>query len=148
MPEYQCCKLNANVVMFNWITNTAVISQFLCSRKSDPTKKGLNSCETNQFSIFESNYTMAGKQAIRTSTGNKHLRVLLSKDLSWNSHIFAVVAKSNRLLGLLKRTFGKRSTALLVDYKVTVCLTCDKAQLSIALMFSYVGARYNRHPFG
>ena len=60
MPEYQCCKLNANVVTFNWITNTALISQFLCSRKSDPTKKGLNSCETNQFSIFESNYTMAG----------------------------------------------------------------------------------------
>ena len=47
---------------------------------------------------------------------NKHLGVLLSEDLSWKSHIFAVVAKSNILLGLLKRTFGKRSKALLVGY--------------------------------
>ena len=47
---------------------------------------------------------------------NKHLGVFLSEDLSWKSHIFAVVAKSNILLGLLKRTFGKRSKALLVGY--------------------------------
>ena len=58
------------------------------------------------------NCSMARKQV----QVNKHLGVLLSEDLSWKSHIFAVVAKSNILLGLLKRTFGKRSKALLVGY--------------------------------
>ena len=55
---------------------------------------------------------MARKQV----QANKHLGVLLSEHLSWKSHILAVVAKSNILLGLLKRTFGKRSKALLVGY--------------------------------
>ena len=58
------------------------------------------------------NCSMARKQV----QANKHLGVFLSEDLSWKSHIFAVVAKSNILLGLLKRTFGKRSKALLVGY--------------------------------
>ena len=65
------------------------------------------------------NYTMANKQ-LEQVKAHKYLGVLPSEDLSWKSHIFPVVAKSNKLLGLLKRTFGKRSKALLVGYKVMV----------------------------
>ena len=34
---------------------------------------------------------------------HKHLGVVLSDDLSWEPHILSTVARSNRLLDLLKR---------------------------------------------
>ena len=38
-------------------------------------------------------------------------------DLSWKPHVLSVVVRSNRLLGLLKRTFGSHSKALFTGYR-------------------------------
>ena len=51
---------------------------------------------------------------------HKHLGVVLSDDLSWKPHVLSVVARSNRLLGLLKRTFGSHSQALFTGYKAMI----------------------------
>ena len=51
---------------------------------------------------------------------HKHLGVVLSDDLSWKPHVLSVVARSNRLLGLLKRTFGSHSKALFTGYKAMI----------------------------
>ena len=37
-------------------------------------------------------------------------------DLSWKSHVLSVAAKANRVLGLLKRTFGRRPEAIKMGY--------------------------------
>ena len=52
---------------------------------------------------------------------HKHLGVVLSNDLSWKPHLLSVVARLNRLLGLLKGTFGSHSKALFTGYKAMVC---------------------------
>ena len=46
--------------------------------------------------------------------------MILSEDLPWKSHVLSITARAKRLLGLLKRTFGMQSKALLVRYKVMV----------------------------
>lgn len=51
---------------------------------------------------------------------HKHLGVTLSSDLSWKSHVLSVAAKANRILGLLKRTFGRCSEAIKIGYKSMV----------------------------
>ena len=43
--------------------------------------------------------------------------MVLSSDLSWKPRVLSVVARSNRLLGLLKWTFGSHSKALFTGYK-------------------------------
>ena len=45
---------------------------------------------------------------------HKHLGVKLSSDLSWKTHVLTVAAKTNKLLGLLKITFGKCSEAIII----------------------------------
>ena len=49
-------------------------------------------------------------------SSHKHFGVTLSSDLSWKSHVLPVVAKANRILGLLKRTFGRCSEAIKMGY--------------------------------
>jgi len=45
---------------------------------------------------------------------HKHLGVILSSDLSWKMHVvLTVAAKANKILGLLKCTFGKCSEAII-----------------------------------
>ena len=51
---------------------------------------------------------------------HKHLGVIISSDLSWKPHVLSVAAKANRILGLLKRTFGKCSEAITIGYKSIV----------------------------
>lgn len=46
--------------------------------------------------------------------------MVLSDDLSWKPHVLSVVARSNRLLGLLKRSFGPHPKALFTGYKVMI----------------------------
>ena len=48
---------------------------------------------------------------------HKHLGVTFSSDLSWKHHVLAIAAKANRILGLLKRTFGRCSEAIITGYK-------------------------------
>ena len=62
------------------------------------------------------NYTINSKLLTQVPT-HKHLGVVLSSDLSWKPHVLSVVARSNRLLGLLKRTFGSHSKALFTGYR-------------------------------
>ena len=49
-------------------------------------------------------------------SSHKHLGVTLSCDLSWKCHVLSVAAKPNRVLGLLKRTFGRCSEAIKMGY--------------------------------
>ena len=55
-------------------------------------------------------YNINSTPLIKVSS-HKHLGVTLSCDLSWKSHVLSVAAKANRVLGLLKRTFGRCSEA-------------------------------------
>jgi hypothetical protein len=59
----------------------------------------------------------------------KYLGVTLTSFLSWDTHINVIVAKSNKLLSLLKRT-----CPLLTDVKVrrTLYLSLVKSQVSYA----------------
>ena len=51
----------------------------------------------------------------------KHLGVTFSSDLTWKHHVLlAIAAKANRILGLLKRTFGRCSEAIITGYKTMV----------------------------
>ena len=57
----------------------------------------------------------------QVSTHNyKHLGVVISSNLSWKSHVLHTAAKANRILGLLKRTFGKCPKAINIGYKSLV----------------------------
>ena len=80
-------------------------------------------CESMKFTRSRTpspcNYTINSKLLTQVST-HKHLGVVLSSDLSWKPHVLSVVARSNRLLGLLKRTFGSRSKALFTGYKAMI----------------------------
>ena len=60
-------------------------------------------------------YTLNSEVLEQMST-QKHLGVLLSDDFSRRSYILSIAARANRLLGLLKRTFGKCPKALFTGY--------------------------------
>ena len=57
-------------------------------------------------------------------------RVVLSDDLSWKPHVLSVVTRSNRLLGLLKRTFGSHSKALFTSYRNNTAIHTFKRLLN------------------
>ena len=40
---------------------------------------------------------------------HKHLGIWLDSTLSWDSHIDNICAKANRVLGLIRRTFGTKN---------------------------------------
>ena len=66
----------------------------------------------------------------RTCFGRRGPRLfIISNNLSWDSHVMHIVLKTNRMLGLLKRT-----CPLITDVKVrrTLYLTLAKSQLSYA----------------
>ena len=56
----------------------------------------------------------------------KDLRVIMTENLSWNSHVHKIASKANKLLGLLRRTYS-----LLTDIRVrrTLYLSQVKSQL-------------------
>ena len=80
-------------------------------------------CESMKFTRARTpspcNYTINSKLLTQVPT-HKHLGVVLSSDLSWKPHVLSVVARSNRLLGLLKRKFGSHSQALFTGYKAMI----------------------------
>ena len=60
------------------------------------------------------NHSIDHKPIARSSIStHRHLGVVLFDDLSWEPHILSTVARSNRLLDLLKRSFGSHREALL-----------------------------------
>ena len=66
----------------------------------------------------------------RTCFGRRGPRLfIISNNLSWDSHVMHIVLKTNRMLGLLKRT-----CLLITDVKVrrTLYLSLAKSQLSYA----------------
>jgi hypothetical protein len=73
-------------------------------------------------------YQLGSKELLRVGQ-EKDLGVTLTSNLSWDSHINVIVAKSNKLLGLLKRT-----CPLLTDVKVrrTLYLSPVKSQVNYA----------------
>ena len=86
-------------------------------------RTNVKKCESMKFTRARKpascNYSIDNKPLSQVLT-HKHLGVILSEDLSWKSHILSITARANRLLGLLKRTFGIHSKALLVGYKIMV----------------------------
>ena len=46
--------------------------------------------------------------------------VNVSDDLKWNGHVNRMVAKANRILGMLKRTFESRDPGLWKDLYVSL----------------------------
>jgi hypothetical protein len=72
--------------------------------------------------------SLANSELLRVGQ-EKDLSVTLTSNLSWDTHINVIVAKSNKLLGLLKRT-----CPLLTDVKVrgTQYLSLVKTQVSYA----------------
>ena len=66
---------------------------------------------------------------IKSVLEEKDPRVIISSNLSWNSHVMHIVLKTNRILGLLKRT-----CPLITDVEVrrTLYLSLVKSQLSYA----------------
>ena len=66
---------------------------------------------------------------IKSVLEEKDPRVIISSNLSWNSHVMHIVLKTNRMLGLLKRT-----CPLITDVEVrrTLYLSLVKSQLSYA----------------
>ena len=73
-------------------------------------------------------YQLGSKELLRVGQ-EKDLGVTLTSNLSWDTYINVIVAKSNKLLGLLKRT-----CPLLTDVKVrrTLYLSLVKSQVSYA----------------
>ncbi|CAB4039104.1 Hypothetical predicted protein [Paramuricea clavata] len=73
-------------------------------------------------------YQLGSKELLRVGQ-EKDLGITLTSNLSWDTHINVIVAKSNKLLGLLKRT-----CPLLTDIKVrrTLYLSLVKSQVSYA----------------
>ena len=67
---------------------------------------------------------------IKSVLEEKDPRVIISSNLSWNSHVMHIVLKTNRILGLLKRT-----CPLITDVEVrrTLYLSLVKSQLSYAI---------------
>ena len=52
---------------------------------------------------------------------NKHLGLWLESSLSWDYHINSICAKANKVLGLIKRTFGySNKTDIKTAFKVLV----------------------------
>ena len=66
---------------------------------------------------------------IKSVLEEKDPRVIISSNLSWDSHVMHIVLKTNRMLGLLKRT-----CPLITDVEVrrTLYLSLVKSQLSYA----------------
>ena len=66
---------------------------------------------------------------IKSVLEEKDPRVIISSNLSWNSHVMHIVLKTNRMLGLLKRTCPLITD---VDVRRTLYLSLVKSQLSYA----------------
>jgi hypothetical protein len=68
----------------------------------------------------ENNYHLHGHQ-LQAVTSAKYLGVHLSNDLTWNKHVNQVVAKSSKVLGLIKRNINISSpTIKATAYKALV----------------------------
>ena len=63
---------------------------------------------------------------------HKHLGVTFSSDLSWKHHVLTIVAKANKILGFLKRTFGRCSEAIFtIQYPVPLFSLCTKSLIAV-----------------
>ena len=67
------------------------------------TKKSKHLCITKKKNPHVANYSINGASILQR-TCEKDLGVLVSNNLSWNSHIKKVARSSNKMLGLIYRT--------------------------------------------
>ena len=67
---------------------------------------------------------MLNEIGLLNSTGCKDLGVTVTTDLSWSSHLQNII---DRMLGLLRRTFGKSSS---IETKKTLYLIMVRSKLS------------------
>ena len=65
-------------------------------------------------------YTINSALLLNRVGTHEHLGVILSSNLSWKMHVLTVAAKANKILVLLKCTFGKWSEAMIAGYKAMV----------------------------
>ena len=67
------------------------------------TKKSKHLCITKKKNPHVANYSINGARILQR-TCEKDLGVLVSNNLSWNSHIKKVARSSNKMLGFIYRT--------------------------------------------
>lgn len=74
-----------------------------------------NKCKLMHFSRRKitdyASYTL-NDTLLETVTSYKYLGVLLTSDLTWNSHVSRVIADANRMLGYIKRNFYMTSPSV------------------------------------
>ena len=67
----------------------------------------------HQYVINDDNLSIVNK--------HKHLGIWIESSLRWDSHINYIVGKANRVLGLIRRTFGSKDpVAVKTAYKVLI----------------------------
>jgi hypothetical protein len=82
---------------------------------------------TRKHKPFEFSYHLYGNELL-VCKEEKDLGILVSSDLKWGPHIQKMVAKANRMLGLLKRT----------------CLEITNVRVRRALFFTLVKSQHRQ----
>ena len=69
-----------------------------------------------------------GLSPITTAITHRDLGILVSSDLSWEPHYQSIIAKSYKLLGLLRRTFSNHNS-INSKKQLYISLVCSKPHL-------------------
>lgn len=64
---------------------------------------------------------MINYKSLSAINDHKHLGIWIESSLKWDSHINCIVGKANRVLGLIRKTFGSKDfVAIKTAFKVFV----------------------------
>ena len=95
----------------------------------------VSKCVTLSFGSQEDNYMLSEVGLVNSTGCKKDLGVTVTTDLSWSSHLQKIIGKAYRMLGPLRRTFGKSSSIeTLLDY----------GQVKAIILLPVVEAKFNK----